>query len=79
MKTINVAAIGAAGISAMPTVAARDQMETTASPNGPQAEAVRSDGNLRVSEAYQTTYQSLGSWVVAADQGQGSIWRVVAR
>ena len=41
MKTINVAAIGAAGISAVPTVAARDQMETTASPNGPQAEAVR--------------------------------------
>jgi hypothetical protein len=27
-------------------------------------------GNLRVPEAYRTTYQSLGSWAVAAGLGQ---------
>jgi len=73
MKIINVAAIGAAGISTMVAVAARGQMETTVSPNGPQAETVVDpSGNLRVPEAYRTTYQSLGSWAVAADHGQGS-------
>ena len=73
MKIINVAAIGAAGISTMVAVAASGQMETTVSPNGPQAETVVDpSGNLRVPEAYRTTYQSLGSWAVAADQGPGS-------
>ena len=73
MRIINVAAIGAAGISTMVAVAARGQMETTVSPNGPQAETVVDpSGNLRVPEAYRTTYQSLGSWAVAADHGQGS-------
>jgi len=73
MRIINVAAIGAAGISTMVAVAARGQMETTVSPNGPQAETVVDpSGNLRVPEAYRTTYQSLGSWAVAADQGPGS-------
>ena len=73
MKIINVAAIGAAGISAMVAVAARGQMETTASPNGPQAETVVDpSGNSRVPEAYRTTYQSLGSRAVAAGLGQTS-------
>jgi hypothetical protein len=52
MKIINVAAIGAAGILAMVAVAARGQMETTVSPNGPQAETVVDpSGNLRAPEA----------------------------
>jgi hypothetical protein len=29
-------------------------------------------GNLHVPEAYRTTYQSLGSWAVSADQEKGS-------
>jgi hypothetical protein len=73
MKTINVVAIGAAGISALVAVAARGQIDTTASSNGPTAETVvDATGNLHVPDAYRTTYQPLGSWAVAADQGQGS-------
>jgi hypothetical protein len=73
MKTIGVVGIGIAGISAMLLVAAHGQMNTTASSNGPKAEAVvDASGNLHVPEAYRTTYQLLGSWAVAADQGQGS-------
>jgi len=30
------------------------------------------NGNLHVPDAYRTTYQFLGTWAVAADQGQGS-------
>jgi hypothetical protein len=73
MKTMKVVAIGTAGIWAMVAVAAYGQMDTTASRNDPKTEAVvDADGNLRVPDAYRTTYQSLGSWAVAADQGQGS-------
>jgi len=73
MKAIDVAAIGTAGISAMVAVAAYGQMDPTASSNGPKAEdVVNAAGNLHVPDDYRTAYQSLGSWAVAADQGQGS-------
>jgi hypothetical protein len=73
VKTINAAAIGMAGILAMVAAAGHGQVGTTASNTGPKAEAVAdAAGNLHVPDAYRTTYQSLGSWAVAADQGQGS-------
>jgi hypothetical protein len=73
MKTIYALGIGIAGISAMVAVAARGQMDTTVSSYGPKAEAVvDANGNLHVPDAYRTTYQSLGTWAVAADQGEGS-------
>ena len=57
----------------MLAVAGYGQMNTTASSDGPKAEAVvDATGNLRVPDAYRTTYQFLGSWAVAADEGQGS-------
>jgi hypothetical protein len=62
-KTISIAAIAAAGISAMVALAADGQTGTTV------ADAT---GNLHVPDAYRTAYQSLGSWAVAADQGQGA-------
>jgi hypothetical protein len=63
---MKVLAIGTAGISAMVAVAAYGQMDTTASSNEPKAEAVvDAAGNLRVPDAYRTTYQSLGSWAVS--------------
>jgi hypothetical protein len=36
------------------------------------AAVVDANGNLRVPADYRTAYQFLGSWAVAADQGQGS-------
>jgi len=73
MKIAYAVGIGIAGISAMVLVALHGQMDTAAASNGPKAEAVvDANGNLHVPEAYRTTYQSLGSWAVAADQGQGS-------
>jgi hypothetical protein len=73
MRSANVVGIGTAGISAMLAIAAHGQMDMAGSSNGPKAEAVDdAAGNLHVPDAYRTTYQSLGSWAVAADQGQGS-------
>ena len=47
MKSIYALGIGIAGISAMLAVAARGQMDTTASSYGPKAEAVvDANGNL---------------------------------
>jgi hypothetical protein len=73
MKAIVVAAVGIGGISAIVALAAYGQVDTTASPNGSKQKAVVDDaGNLHVPHAYRTTYQLLGSWAVAADQGKGS-------
>jgi hypothetical protein len=72
MKTIYALGIGIAGISAMVAVAAHGQMDTTASSKGAKVEAVvDANGNLHVPDAYRTTYQSLGSWAVATDEGEG--------
>jgi Cytochrome P460 len=72
MKTANVVGIGIA-VSAMFAIAAYGQMDSARSGNGQKAEAVEdAAGNLHVPEAYRTTYQSLGSWAVSADQEKGS-------
>ena len=49
------------------------QPEVTAAPKSARTEGVvDTNGNLRVPSDYRTAYQSLGSWAVASDQGQGS-------
>jgi len=55
----------------MVAVAAQAQMHPMA--QSKEAEAVvDANGNLHVPHAYRTTYQFLGSWAVASDQGQGA-------
>jgi Cytochrome P460 len=57
----------------MGAIAARAQVQTAAQGNGSKVEAVvDAAGNLHVPDAYHTTYEFLGSWAVAADQGAGS-------
>ena len=73
MRTAKVVGVGIAGILAMFAIAAHGQMDTAGSSNAPKAAALDdAAGNLHVPDAYRTTYQSLGSWAVGADQGQGS-------
>jgi hypothetical protein len=70
MKALVVAAVG---ISAIVALAAYGQVDTTASRNESKWKAVVDDGgNLHVPDDYRTTYQTLGSWAVAADQSHGS-------
>ena len=72
MKAIRVA-VRAAGIAAMVAVVASGQMALVAADGELKAEAVAdTNGNLHVPNAYRTTYEFLGTWAVAADQGQGS-------
>jgi hypothetical protein len=73
MRTVNIVGIGFAGISIVIAVTAHGQLNTATSNNEPETEmVVDPNWNLHVPKAYRTTYQSLGSWAVAADQGQGS-------
>jgi len=73
MRIANVVGIAIVGISAMFAAATHGQMDMAGSSNAAKAEAVEdAAGNLHVPGAYRTTYQSLGSWAVGADQGQGS-------
>jgi hypothetical protein len=73
MKIYKVLGSGIAGISIMLAVAARGQMNPATASDAVAGEVVAdATGNLRVPKAYRTTYQFLGSWAVAADQGQGS-------
>jgi hypothetical protein len=73
MKRINAVAVGAAIMAAMIAVAVHGQTDGAASGSGPKPDAVvDAAGNLRVPDAYRTTYESLGSWAVAADNGKGS-------
>jgi hypothetical protein len=55
------------------SLAAYGQTGKTEATNDPKAEAVvDASGNLHVPADYRAVYQSLGSWAVAGDQGQGS-------
>jgi Cytochrome P460 len=67
MKTISL--IATVGIWAVAVAACQAQ-----SPGRrPQGQVIVDEkGNLRVPEGYRTTYSLLGTWVVAADQGQGA-------
>jgi hypothetical protein len=67
------AAVSAATLSAIVAVVAYAQSSPLAANNELKTEAVAdAKGNLRVPDAYQTTYEFLGAWAAAADQGQGS-------
>jgi hypothetical protein len=64
--------IGAVVLTLLILLPARWQPGMTAT-NDPKTEkVVDASGKLRVPGDYRTAYQSLGSWAVAADQGQGA-------
>jgi hypothetical protein len=70
MKTLAVA--GLAGLLAIVVLAAYGGMDRTASRDLSKRNVADDAGNLHVPDTYRTTYELLGSWAVAADQGQGS-------
>src|SRR5262250_1420684 len=77
MKTLAVA--GLAGLLAIVVLAAYGGMDTTASRDLSKRKAVADDaGNLHVPDTYRTTYELLGSWAVAADQGSKQLHVVYA-
>ena len=69
VKSIGISAIVAATIA----VAGYGQIKAIARANPSHgASAVDPDGRLRVPDDYRATYELLGSWAVATDEGRGS-------
>jgi hypothetical protein len=65
--------LGVIGMLAAVMMGAYGQTGTPAANDEQQPEAVvDAQGNLRVPTDYRARYQFLGSWAVAADEGQGS-------
>jgi hypothetical protein len=71
MKLPRTVSLGVAVALVAGTAAALAQI-SAAAPTKPTANVVDAAGHLRVPEDYQTLYQALGSWAIAADSGQGS-------
>jgi hypothetical protein len=71
MRGTGFAAISIAAIAAGLALAAYGRVDSNASAKATPS-VVDSKGNLSVPHGYRATYQYLGSWAVAADQGPGA-------
>ena len=74
MRAANVKCMGiSAVVTAAIAVAGYGQLKAIAWANPSHvASAVDADGRLHVPDGYRTTYELLGSWAIAADEGRGS-------
>jgi hypothetical protein len=72
MRIVGVLGVALAGLSVIGAVTAYGQIDTRSQYGGTTAAVVDDKGNLRVPADYQTTYEALGSWAVAKDDGPGS-------
>jgi hypothetical protein len=72
MRIVGALGVALVGLSVIGAVTAYGQIDTRSPYGGATAAVVDDKGNLRVPADYQTTYQTLGSWAVAKDDGPGS-------
>jgi S-formylglutathione hydrolase FrmB len=74
MKAIQAVALGVVAATAAIVVVGGHSWRATAASSGGSypGTAVDAHGNLHVPADYRDTYQLLGSWAVAADEGRGS-------
>lgn len=72
MRIVGALGVALAGLSMTVAVAAYGQTDTRSPFKGMTAAVVDGKGNMHVPTDYRTTYQTLGSWAVAADSGPGS-------
>src|SRR5262245_26092450 len=73
MRSISIAGLAILAILGIATAIKRSSAEaTSATPVSAGKMAADSEGQLRVPDDYRTTYQFLGSWAIAAEDGRGS-------
>ncbi len=72
MRIISALGVALVGLSMMVDVTAYGKTDTPSPYAGATAAVVDDKGNMHVPADYQTVYQMLGSWAVAADNGPGS-------
>jgi hypothetical protein len=73
MRAVRVFTLGISGVAAAVAIATLGPMQAISISSASQTQAVAdAEGNLRVPPDYRTTYEALGSWAIAADEGRGS-------
>ena len=72
MRIVGALGVALAGLSVIGAITAYGQIDTRSQYGGATAAVVDDKGNLRVPADYRTTYETLGSWAVAKDDGPGS-------
>ena len=72
MRSTIVAALGLALFGSVAVLAQAQTGVAAAQTGSNRSTAVDANGNIRVPSDYRTTYEFLGSWAVAADQGSGA-------
>ena len=73
MRAVSALTLGISGVAAAIAIAALDPMQAISISSASQTQAeVDAEGNLHVPPDYRTTYEALGSWAIAADEGRGS-------
>ena len=72
MRSTIVAALGLALFGSVAVLAQSQTGVAVAQTGSNRSNAVDGNGNIRVPSDYRTTYEFLGSWAVAADQGSGA-------
>ncbi|MPW23358.1 cytochrome C [Paraburkholderia sp. CNPSo 3157] len=72
MRIAGVLRVALAGLSMTVAVTTYGQADTRLPYKGTTAAVVDGKGNMHVPADYRTTYQMLGSWAIAADNGPGS-------
>ncbi|EXF45012.1 hypothetical protein BAY1663_02520 [Pseudomonas sp. BAY1663] len=72
MRIVGALGVALAGLSMMVFVTAYGQSDMRTPYEETTATVVDDKGNIKVPADYQTAYQMLGTWAVAADAGPGS-------
>jgi hypothetical protein len=73
MRAVSALTLGISGVAAAIAIAALGPMQAISISSASQTQAeVDAEGNLHVPPDYRTTYEALGSWAIAADEGRGS-------
>jgi len=73
MRAVRAFTLGISGVAVAIVIAALGPMQAIAISSASQTQAaVDAEGNLHVPPDYRSTYEALGSWAIAADEGRGS-------
>src|ERR1700758_2771973 len=73
MRAVRAFTLSILGVAAAIAIAALSPMQAISISSASQTQAaVDAEGNLHVPPDYRSTYEALGSWAIAADEGRGS-------
>jgi hypothetical protein len=76
MNSCRTFVLSIVALFAVVSLSAHGEQIVAAANNQSAGAVVDANGNLKVPPDYRTSYQFLGSWAIASDKGEGSIFTV---